>query len=35
MVERNEGTIEVESTPGQGSVFTVTFPIFDVEEDGQ
>ena len=35
MVERNEGTIEVESTLGQGSVFTVTFPIFDVEEDGQ
>ena len=33
MVERNGGTIEVESTPGQGSVFTVSFPIFDTEEE--
>ena len=33
MVERNQGTIEVESTPGQGSVFTVTFPIFDTGDE--
>lgn len=32
MVERNQGHIQVESTPGQGSVFTVSFPIFDTEE---
>lgn len=35
MVERNGGTIHVSSTLGQGSTFTVTFPIFDVEEDNQ
>ena len=34
MVERNQGTIQVESALQQGSVFTVTFPIFDPEEDG-
>ena len=33
MVERNQGTIGVESTPGQGSTFYVNFPIFDVEEE--
>ena len=33
MVERNGGTISVSSTLGEGSTFTVTFPIFDVEED--
>jgi signal transduction histidine kinase len=32
MVERNDGTICVESVPQQGSVFTVIFPIFDIEE---
>ena len=32
MVERNHGQIQVESTVGQGSVFTVSFPIFDTEE---
>ncbi len=32
MVERNNGQISVESTEGKGSVFTVTFPIFDTEE---
>ena len=32
MVERNQGTISVESQVGEGSVFTVTFPAFDVEE---
>lgn len=34
MVERNQGTIQVQSTLSQGSVFTVSFPIFDPEEDG-
>jgi len=33
MVERNQGTIFVESTVGSGSTFTVKFPIFDTEED--
>lgn len=33
MVERNQGSIQVESTMEQGSVFTVTFPVFDPEED--
>ena len=32
MVERNHGQIQVESVMGQGSVFTVSFPIFDTEE---
>ena len=33
MVERNRGQVSVESVVGQGSTFTLTFPIFDVEED--
>ena len=33
MVERNQGQISVESTMGQGTVFTVTFPAFDTEEE--
>ena len=32
MVERNQGHIHVESIEGQGSVFTVVFPIFDLED---
>lgn len=33
MVERNGGTITVSSVLGEGTTFTVTFPIFDIEED--
>lgn len=33
IVERNAGTIQVESTEGKGTVFTVSFPVFDTEED--
>ena len=33
MVERNQGSIQVESTVGMGSTFSVTFPRFDTEED--
>ena len=33
MVERNQGTIQVQSTMEKGSVFMVTFPVFDPEED--
>ena len=33
MVEKNDGCIEVESTPGKGSSFTVRFPIFDTEAE--
>ena len=33
MVERNGGQIHVTSTEGEGSVFTLAFPIFDTEED--
>ena len=33
MVERNGGTITVESKVGVGSTFTVIFPIFDTEVD--
>lgn len=35
MVERNGGTIDVSSNLGEGSTFTVTFPIFDVEDNEQ
>ena len=31
MVERNQGTIRVESTVGVGTTFTLLFPIFDTE----
>lgn len=33
IVERNNGTIHVASTVGKGSTFTVSFPIFDIEEN--
>ena len=33
MVERNGGEINVESAVGKGSVFTVQFPSFRIEED--
>ena len=33
IVERNAGTIQVESTEGKGTVFTVSFPVFDTDED--
>lgn len=33
MVERNNGTIRVESTVGKGTTFTISFPIFNTEED--
>ncbi len=31
MVERNQGTIEVSSHLGEGSTFTLSFPLFEVE----
>lgn len=31
MVERNQGTIRVESTVGVGTTFTLKFPVFDTE----
>ena len=34
MVERNGGTISVESVVGEGSLFTLSFPAFDVEDEG-
>ena len=33
MVERNGGKIDVESKVGEGSQFTLTFPVFDTEDD--
>ena len=33
LVERNGGTIRVESTIGEGSLFEVVFPVFDTEVD--
>ena len=33
MVERNRGSIRVESTLGEGTTFTLVFPVFDVEVD--
>lgn len=34
MVERNQGTIHVQSTFGKGTTFTVEFPAFETEEEG-
>lgn len=33
IVERNRGSIQVESTLGKGTTFTLTFPAFDTEVD--
>lgn len=33
IVQRNRGEITVDSEPGKGSVFTVSFPIFDTEAE--
>ncbi len=33
LTERNGGNITVSSKLGEGTVFTVTFPVFDTEED--
>lgn len=33
MVERNGGRISVDSVVGEGSVFTLTFPVFDTEDE--
>ena len=33
IIKRNRGEISVESVPGEGSCFTVTFPAFDAEVD--
>ena len=33
IVERNGGAISVDSQVGEGSVFTVTFPAFDLEDE--
>lgn len=35
IVERNRGEIDVRSTLGEGSTFSVTFPAFDAEVDPQ
>ena len=35
LVERNQGTIHVDSIEGKGTTFTVVFPAFDPEEDVQ
>ena len=32
MVNRNDGEIHVHSTPGQGTRFTVVFPVFETGE---
>lgn len=33
LIERNRGEIHVESKVGQGTVFTLRFPVFDTEEE--
>ena len=34
MTERNDGTVEVAERPGGGSIFTLRFPAFDLQEGG-
>ena len=33
IINRNRGEIQVDSCPGKGTAFTVTFPMFDTEVD--
>ena len=33
IVERNRGEISVDSEPGKGTTFTVSFPAFDMDEE--
>ena len=33
LVENNGGQIRVETKPGTGSLFSVSFPLFDTEAD--
>ena len=35
IVERNQGQIQVTSTPGEGTKFLVEFPAFDIEVDSE
>ena len=35
IIQRNHGEISLESTVGKGTVFTVEFPCFDLEEDAE
>ncbi len=35
MVERNRGTISVESAVGRGTTFTVAFPVYEVEKENK
>lgn len=35
IVKRNHGSIQVESTLGKGTAFTLTFPVHDIQEDTQ
>lgn len=35
IIQRNRGEIHVDSTPGEGTCFTVIFPVFDAEVDSE